>query len=110
MRKIVVDELNRAELGKISAYLADTCQPGGVEGIHWLELPGDLSGEAQLGHGDCAPFFFAVELTEDGVSFELLVRSRRIIRCDCVSYATPRQREYLLHFVDTMLAQLQLRP
>lgn len=110
MRKIVLDELTKTDLEKITSYLTAVCQPGGVEGLHWLELPGDLLGESQIGHTACGPFFFGVEVTGDSVNFELLLRSRAIIRCSCVSYATERQRQFLLHFVDTMLEHLNLHP
>jgi hypothetical protein len=48
----------------------------------------------------------AVELEETRLSIELLVRTRNRIRCNCIAYATPEQRNWLIRRVDDMLEQL----
>ena len=56
--------------------LKRTLKSGPVEGLYWIEVPRDLLSKEQLGHEDCGPFFFAVELEAESVCFELLIRSQ----------------------------------
>ncbi len=43
------------------------------------------------------------------VDFELLIRSRQILRCNCISYADKKQRDYILDFADRMLDELGIK-
>ncbi|MEW6595190.1 MAG: hypothetical protein AB1413_10005 [Thermodesulfobacteriota bacterium] len=109
MRQFVIDELSREERDNLESYLKRTVKQGPVEGMFWLELPPDLWGAAQQGHEDCGPFYFGVELAENRLIVELLVRSESNLHCSCISYATPAQREFLLRFLDTMLSEERIR-
>ena len=64
---------------------------------------------AQQGHEECGPFYFGIELGEDRVSFELLIRSESNLHCSCISYASRAQRDFLLKFVDKMLTEEKIR-
>lgn len=86
-----------------------TLKPGLLAGVYWLEIPPDLLSTEQQGHDDCGPFFFAVELEAEAVCFELLVRSQTNLHCSCIAFATPAQRDFVLRFVDNMLAEEQIR-
>jgi hypothetical protein len=103
MRHIVIDQLSREERENICSYLKRTLQPGAIDGMYWLAVPDDLLGVAQRGHEACGPFFFAVEVEEKKVVFELLVRSKSNLHCSCISYADRSQRDYLLSFIDRLL-------
>lgn len=105
MRQFVVDQLTREERDNIDSYLKRSLQQGLMTGIFWLDLPPDLMSEAQRGHEQCGPFCFAVELEEEALRLELLVRSRSNLHCSCIAYATPVQREFALKFIDTLLAE-----
>ena len=109
MRQYRIDQLNREERDNIESYLKRTLQPGQVAGVFWIRVPQDLLCDAQRGHEACGPFFFAVELEADAVCFELLVRSQTNLHCSCIAYATEAQRNFVLRFVDKMLADEQIR-
>ena len=109
MRQFLVDELSREERDNLENYLKRTLKRGPMEGMFWLAVPPDLWGAAQQGHEACGPFYFGVELTENKLIVELLVRSESNLHCSCISYATPAQREFLLRFLDTMLAEEHIR-
>ena len=70
MRQYVIDELSREERANIESYLKRTLKPGPMEGLYWIEVPPDLLSGDQLGHGDCGPFFFAVELDEESACIQ----------------------------------------
>ena len=109
MRQIVVDQLSREERDNLDSYLKRTLKPGPLEGVYWMTVPQDLLGEAQQGHEKCGPFCVAVELEEETIRFELLVRSQANLHCSCIAHATPAQRDFVLRFVDTMLEEEQIR-
>lgn len=104
MRQFVIDELNAQERDSLDNYLKKSLKAGGMLGMFWLLLPEDLWAEAQQGHKECGPFYFGIDLDKDKLTAEFLVRSESNLHCSCIAYATKAQRDFLLSFVDTMLA------
>ena len=41
--------------------------------------------------------------------FLLLIRSKQVLRCSCIEYATPDQREHIIRFADRMLEDLGIK-
>jgi len=109
MRQIVIDQLSREEWANIESYLKRTLKSGPLSGIYWVEVPQDLLSGDQLSHEECSPYFFAVELAEESVTFELLIRSQSNLHCSCIAYATPVQREFVLGIVDRMLEEERIK-
>ncbi len=109
MRQIVIDQLSKEERANINSYLKRTVRQGAIDGMYWLEVPEDLLGHAQQGHSDCGPFYFGIELEEERLVFELLVRSQANLHCSCINYATAAQRDFLLQFVDRLLETEKIR-
>lgn len=109
MRQYRIDQLSREERSNIESYLKRTLNAGPMAGIYWLEVPQDLLGAPQLAHETCGPFFFAVELEEEAVSFEMLVRSQINLHCSCIAYASPAQRDFVLWFIDKMLEEERIQ-
>ena len=105
----MVDELTKEERDNIDSYLKRTVTQGSLAGLFFLEVPQDILGEAQIGHAECAPFCFAIELEGECLKFELLVRSKTNMHCTCIAHATPAQRNYVLQFADTLLEEEHIR-
>jgi len=103
MRQFVIDELTALERDNLDSYLKRSLKPGPMTGIFWLALPEDLLSDAQQGHEKCGPFYFAVDLEDRRLCFEMLVRSSTNLHCTCIAYATAVQRQFLLDFIDRML-------
>jgi hypothetical protein len=108
MKHYRIDELRYQDYEKIKQHLDDTCGPCQVEGVYWVALGNDQLGEVQSAHKDCQPFYFAIELTANAISFELLVRTRKRMRCDCIQYADADQREHIIRFADHLFEHLKL--
>ena len=108
MKQYRIDELRLAEYDKIKKYLDDHFSSSDFGGLYWIPLDDDLLTDVQASHAECRPFFFAVELEETCISFELLVRTKERIRCDCIVYATEVQRNWLIRIVDSMFEQLDI--
>jgi len=102
MRQIVIDELSPMERDNIDSYLKRSTRQGPMTGIYWLELPPDLLSVSQRGHEDHGPFYLGVEVTDQSVKFELLVRNQTNLHCSCIAHASKTQRLFVLDFIDKM--------
>lgn len=108
MKSYVIDELRYQDYEKLKAYLDEAYGQDTLGGLYWLPLPGTQLGPAQEGHATCRPFYLALELLEDRLVCELLVRTRERVSCNCISYATDAQREWLINVVDAIFEKLEL--
>lgn len=109
MKQYVIDQLRETDYEKVLEFLNQRADKTGIEGMYWLNLPEQLYSSIQREHTKCRPHYFAVNLDYLRVSFELLIRSRQIIRCNCIRYATAEQRAYILGFADDMFEQLGIQ-
>jgi hypothetical protein len=108
MKQYVIDQLRPDDYFRIKAYLDMNLRQSGIPEIYWLILPQDLLDGIQAEHADCQPFYFALELSQTALSCELLVRSLNHVRCDCMGYASPAQRNWLIQTVDDIGSQLEI--
>jgi hypothetical protein len=109
MRQYELDEIARNDISRIRDYLDGHAAASGLAGIWWVDVPEDLLSPDQFEHRDCWPHRFAVELGDDFVRFEFLIRSLQTMRCTCIGYATRLQRDFILAFADRLVEDLQLR-
>jgi hypothetical protein len=109
MRQYVIDELRPEDYTRIKAYLDDTFGEDKMEGLYWVPLDEDYLSDVQGAHGGCKPFYFAIEIGPTALACELLVRTRNRIRCDCIGYATERQRNWLVDRVDAIFETLDIK-
>jgi hypothetical protein len=108
MKAYVIDELRYPDYEKLKAYLDEAYGQNTLGGLYWLPLPEPQLGPSQAAHGSCRPFYLALELLEDRLVCELLVRTKERVRCDCIAYATPSQRDWLFEVVDAIFEKLGL--
>ena len=78
-------------------------------GLYWIEIPEELLADNQKGHDQCGPFYFGVEVEDQRVRFELLVRSTANLHCTCIAHANSEQRQFVLNIVDKMLEVEQIK-
>jgi hypothetical protein len=108
MKSYVIDELRYPDYEKLKTYLDEVYGQDTLGGLYWLPLPEKQLGPVQKSHDACRPFYLALELLEDRLVCELLVRTRERVRCDCIAYATSGQREWLIGVVDGIFDKLEL--
>ncbi len=108
MKQYVIDELRPADMESVKTYLDDTFGPAAMGSIYWIQLPDDILSEIQKSHAACQPFFFAVDLDETHLACEFLVRTKNAVRCSCIGYATPLQREWLMGQIDAVFEKLDI--
>ena len=109
MKQYVIDQLRESDFHQIKTFLDQNAEPASLDGIYWVNLPSGLYSVIQSEHSKCQPFYFAVNLTWNDVAFELLIRSRQVIRCGCIAYANRQQRDYIIDFAERMLEELKLK-
>jgi len=108
MKQYVIDELRLDDYKKLKAYLDENFTSSDIDGIYWIPLEQENLTVVQTEHAECQPFYFAIELKPDIMACELLVRTKKRIRCDCISYATQKQLSWLIRFVDSIFDKLEI--
>jgi hypothetical protein len=108
MKQYVVDQLRYPDYEKLKAFLDHTYGEAPIGQVYWVPVDPGLLTPVQNEHKNCQPHVAAVELQEDRVSMELLVRTLSRIRCACIAYATEEQRTWLIRLLDRMLMQLNI--
>ncbi len=108
MRQYVIDELGKDAIERIRNYLEGHCEASGLNNIFWLQMPDDILSPEQYAHKACQPHCAGIEIGDKFVSFEMLIRSRNSLKCNCISYATPQQRQFILSFADRLIEDVGL--
>ena len=109
MKQYVIDELRPADFNKIKEFMDETHESSELGHLYWFRLDDEILSPFQTEHKDCYPFYFAVELESDRISFELLIRTKNRVRCECMAYATEDQRNWLIRSVDAAFARLNIK-
>ena len=108
MKQYVIDEFRPGDHYKIRKYLDEAYGPAELGAIYWVPLGGEVLTEIQREHADCQPFYFAIELEEDQLIIEMLVRTKNRIRCACIGYASNDQRIWIMDLVDAIFEKLDI--
>ena len=104
MRSYCIDEIAPAELERIVRRLDSMDLSAGLEGLYWLPVPANLLTPIRKEHeSECGPYVLALEILDDAVRLELLVRARNRLRCDCVAYAEHDLVSHMIAYVHALL-------
>lgn len=111
MRSYLIEDLHDKEYEKITNAFKELGFSGSIEDIYYLPLPDALLNEEQKDHlEECGPYFMALESVwspdAGTLKMELLVRGRQKIRCSCVCYPNPQQRDHMLNYLDDFIKDL----
>ena len=109
MKQYVIDELRAADYQALKTYLNEQYGSAALDGIYWIPIAPDILTEIQLAHTECRPQCFAVDLDDNRLACEFLVRSKSRVRCDCMDYATENQRNWLIGLIDNIFDRLQIK-
>jgi len=108
MKQYVIDELRFDDYTKLKDYFEKNFICASVSGVYWILIDDDMLSHTQSAHMQCKPFYFSVELDQQAVTFELLVRTKNNIRCNCIAYATKKQRNWCIDFADVIFEKLDI--
>jgi len=106
MRVYLIDGLRLDDYKKLKDYLDEHLESSPLGEIYWFKLDEHILTDIQKEHTDCHPHVFALMLEETSLSSEFLVRITNKVRCDCMGYATKKQRDWLMDQVDAIFEKL----
>ena len=109
MKQYVIDELRPADYKTLKNYLDERYGSPVMDGIYWIPVEAEMLTDIQSEHVECRPQFFAVDLDDNRLACELLVRSKNRMRCDCIHYATENQRNWLIGLIDDIFERLHIK-
>jgi len=109
MKQYVIDELRPEDFIRIKDYLNKNFLPSGVTGVYWIPIDQNNLTDVQLEHTACQPYYFALDLEANLIACEFLVRSEKRIKCDCIGYATEKQRNWIIGVIDDMFDSLKIK-
>ena len=108
MKQYFIDGLSPIDYLKLKTFLKKHFGNSSLDSIYWIELDKTILSRLQKDHKSCHPHVFAIDLNENSLSCELLVRIKSNIKCDCMSYANTEQREWLITKIDKILDKLEI--
>ncbi|HWR04218.1 MAG TPA: hypothetical protein VN419_09375 [Humidesulfovibrio sp.] len=110
MRSYLIEDFYPEHLEKIVATLKAKGCSGSLDGIFYLTLPDELLTDVQREHAaECGPHMLVLEVVDEAtLKLELLVRAQKKLRCECVMYSTPAQREHIIDYIDDFIRQLDI--
>ena len=108
MKQYVIDELRPKDYEDLKSYLNDNLSAGSIDGVYWISIEPGLFTEEQAAHTECQPFYFVADLEPTRLSCEFLVRTHSKIRCSCMGYATERQRNWIIRYIDDIFKKLDI--
>ncbi len=106
MKQYVIDELRPEDYETIKTYMDENYGFSKIDGIYWIPLGKDILSETQKNHVKCQPFYFAVDLEPNHMACELLVRTKENMRCNCINYATEKQRNWFIQLTDAIFEKI----
>ncbi len=109
MKQYVIDQLRLSDHKKLKTYLDRHFNGSTIEGIYWVPLARRIFNSTQRRHTQCQPFYFTLELEEQRLACEFLVRTQQRVRCGCMGYADTAQRAWLMDLVDDILNELDIK-
>ncbi len=109
MKQYVIDQFSPEDYDQVKNYLDQHFSNAGIDGIYWIPISEDLLSQVQKDHKDCSPFYFAIEIVPYKMSCEFLVRSKKIMRCNCIQHATESQRNWFMEFADSIFERLNIK-
>ena len=108
MKQYVIDELRGPDYQALKKYLDEHYGPAALGGIYWIPVAAEVLTATQQEHRECQPHYVAVDLDQNRIACELLVRTHNRVRCDCIDYATGKQFSWLIAFIDRVFIQLKI--
>ena len=109
MRSYYLDEFVPGELERLAEHLDSMELSAGMEDLYWLPVPKKLLTALQKQHErECGPYALALEILDESLRVELLVRARNKLRCECVAYADQPLVNHMIGYLHALLDELNI--
>ena len=105
-------ELKRATnevIANLEAQLTKNGCQSGIERLYWLPLEKERLLPVQREHeSSCGPHCLALEILDDAVRLEFLVRAKGRMRCECVCYLSPETERHMMDWLDARIMEAEI--
>ena len=109
MRVYLAEDLPPECCRRLTAFLWERNYASAVDGLYWLPVPESLWTPLQREHAArCGPYAVSLEIGEDFLRLELLVRARNRLHCACIEPADSPTRQALIDRLEELIAQCDL--
>ena len=109
MRCYLVDELQPEVIASLEAQLTKRGCQSGIERLYWLPLEKERLLPVQREHeSSCGPHCLALEILDDAVRLEFLVRAKGRMRCECVCYLSPEAERHMMDWLDARIMEAEI--
>ena len=109
MRSYLIDEISADHMVIIEKHLTEKGFKGALDHIYYIPFPMEmLTDEQQQHYNECGPYMLVLETGRNWLKLELLVRGHGKLRCSCISYCSPEQRQQMLDFLDNFIRELDI--
>jgi hypothetical protein len=109
MRSYLIEELTPDDMERIKARLTEKGFKGTLDDIFFIPFPLEMLNDEQTEHlPECGPYVLVLETGPDHLTLELLVRGTGKLRCSCISYCSPEQRNQMIDFLDNFIRELDI--
>jgi len=105
MKCYVVDSLNYKDISSLKELLFKKFGNPLIDEIFHITIDSSVLSAEQKNHTDCSPHYFSLFLEKDKLTAEMLIRSKKTIRCSCMGYADDRQILWLIDLVNDILQE-----
>lgn len=109
MKNYVIDSLTNKDVSSIKEVLIKRFGTPFMDEIFYVNLDSSVLSTLQKKHCDCSPHYFALSLEKNKLTAEMLVRSKKTMRCSCMGYADDLQILWLINLVDEILNEACVR-
>ena len=109
MRCYLVVELQPEVIANLEAQLTTNGCQSGIERLYWLPLEKERLLPVQREHeSSCGPHCLALEILDDAVRLEFLVRAKGRMRCECVCYLSPETERHMMDWLDARIMEAEI--
>ena len=104
MDEVVFDQISLQALENVENKLTSLGLASSIPGIFWLPISNEFLTETQKEHAkDCGPYMLAVEITDNSLILETLVRASNRLHCNCMEPALPALLEHMTDYLNSLL-------
>lgn len=107
MDEVVFDQISAQTLKNVEKQLESLGLASSIPGIFWLAVPANFLSETQKEHfEECGPYMLAVEITDDRLVLETLVRASNRLHCNCMEPASAALQEHMTDYLNSLLTAI----
>ncbi|WP_296303577.1 hypothetical protein [uncultured Desulfovibrio sp.] len=109
MRAYLAEDLPPELCRRLADFARERGYASSLEGLFWLPVPESLWSPLQREHAArCGPYAVSLEIGEDFLRLELLVRACNRLHCDCVAPADSATRQALIDRLEELISECDL--